>query len=142
MSNIKGKNTQPEIKIRKALHSKGFRYKINDKTLYGKPDLVFPKYKAVILINGCFWHKHNCHLFKWPSSRKQFWREKITNTAKKDNITLTILKSQSWRVLIVWECAIKGRTRLEFDTVINTIVDWLESDNKFSVIEGREYGSC
>lgn len=140
MANIKSKNTQLEIKIRKALYAKGFRYRINDKKLYGKPDLVLPKYKAVIFMHGCFWHKHDCHLFKWPQSREQFWKEKITKNVKKDCETLNILQSKGWRVLIVWECSIKGRTRIPFDTVINSIEDWIKSESTFSIIEGSKNG--
>lgn len=77
MSGIQGKNTKPELTIRKGLHALGFRYRLHGKTLPGKPDLVFPKYKAVIFIHGCFWHAHHCHLFKWPSTRVDFWQEKI-----------------------------------------------------------------
>nr|WP_307190518.1 very short patch repair endonuclease [Bathymodiolus platifrons methanotrophic gill symbiont] len=78
MAGIKGKDTKPELLIRKALHKKGFRYKLHDKSLSGKPDMVFPRYKSLIFINGCFWHGHDCHLFKWPSSKSEFWKEKIT----------------------------------------------------------------
>lgn len=140
MANIKSKNTKPEILIRKALHALGFRYKINDKSLVGKPDMVLPKYKAIVFINGCFWHKHDCHLFKLPETRKQFWQEKIINNVKRDFENLKLLQSQGWRVLIVWECSIKGRTRIPFDTVINSIGNRIKSDSIFSVIEGSKNG--
>ena len=79
MSGIKGKNTKPEFIVRKALFKRGFRYTLHNKNLPGKPDLVFARYKAVVFVNGCFWHGHNCHLFKWPKSNPEFWKEKITN---------------------------------------------------------------
>ena len=78
MSGIRGKNTRPELLIRKGLHARGFRFRLHDKRLPGKPDLVLPKYSAVIFVHGCFWHGHDCHLFKWPQSRREFWRKKIT----------------------------------------------------------------
>ena len=86
MSNIRDRNTKPEIKIRQALHAKGFRYRLHDKKLPGKPDLVFPKYKAVIQINGCFWHGHSCPLFKWPLTRVEFWQNKIGGNIKRDQL--------------------------------------------------------
>ena len=128
MSNIKGKNTAPEILIRRALHKKGFRYRLHDKKLPGKPDMVFPKYKAVIQVHGCFWHKHNCHLFKWPSTRKRFWKEKISSNVERDTRNLMKLNQSGWRTLIVWECALKGRYRLTEVGVIDKTVLWLYSD--------------
>ena len=128
MSNIKGKNTAPEILIRRALHKKGFRYRLHDKKLPGKPDMVFPKYKAVIQVHGCFWHKHNCHLFKWPSTRKRFWKEKISSNVERDTRNLMKLNQSGWRTLIIWECALKGRYRLTEVGVIDKTVLWLYSD--------------
>ncbi|WP_221900495.1 DNA mismatch endonuclease Vsr [Bathymodiolus platifrons methanotrophic gill symbiont] len=82
--------------------TKGLRYKLHDKTLSGKPDMVFPKYKSLVFINGCFWHGYNCHLFKWPSSRPEFWKEKITKNKERDRKNYKILSS-NWRILIIWE---------------------------------------
>lgn len=132
MSNIRGKNTAPEILVRRAMHRKGFRYKLHDKTLPGKPDLIFPKYKAVININGCFWHKHNCHLFKWPSTRKEFWKEKILSTVERDKRNTKKLQLLGWRVLTVWECSLKGKHRLDEDMLLAEIVEWLLSDQSYS----------
>ena len=128
MSNIKGKNTVPEILIRRALHKRGFRYRLHDKKLPGKPDMVFPKYKAVIQVHGCFWHRHNCHLFKWPSTRKRFWKEKISSNVERDTRNLMKLNQSGWRTLIIWECALKGRYRLTEVGVIDKTVLWLYSD--------------
>ena len=110
MAGIKGRNTKPEIIIRKVFFKRGFRYRLHYKGLPGKPDLVFPKYKAVIFVNGCFWHGHNCHLFKWPKSNPDFWKEKITGNQTRDIKNKKLLSVQGWRVKTIWECALKGKS--------------------------------
>ena len=125
MSGIKGSNTKPELLIRKALHKRGFRYRLHSKNLAGKPDIVLPKYKAVIFVNGCFWHKHDCHLFRWPKSRTEFWKKKITGNVKRDNRNARQLEEQGWRILTVWECSIKGKYRSPFELLIDSIESWL-----------------
>lgn len=140
MSNIKGRDTAPEILIRRALHKRGFRYRLHDKKLPGKPDMVFPKYKAVIQVHGCFWHKHNCHLFKWPSTRKRFWKEKISSNVERDTRNLMKLNQSGWRTLIIWECALKGRYRLTEAGVIDKTVLWLYSDQSSSEITCNSAG--
>jgi DNA mismatch endonuclease (patch repair protein) len=136
MAGIKGKNTKPEIVIRKALHRQGFRYKLHDKTLPGKPDLVFPKYKAVIEVNGCFWHLHNCHLFKWPKSKKEFWKEKLTKNKERDERNQKALEAEGWRLLVVWECALKGKGKLPLERVITECVGFLKGDQIHHEIKG------
>ena len=135
MAGIKGKDTRPEILIRKALHRQGFRYSLHRKDLPGKPDLVLPKYNAVIFINGCFWHAHDCHLFKWPKTRPEFWREKIGGNKERDKRNLDKLSELGWRVLIIWECALKGRQRLDFEQVLTTASNWLKSESDNWTIE-------
>ena len=130
MAGIKGKNTKPELLVRKALHARGFRYKLHDKNLPGKPDLVSPKYKAVIQINGCFWHKHDCHIFKWPKSRQEFWKAKILGNVERNIKKHEQIEVLGWRVLIVWECSLKGKTKLPFEQLIDSIELWLlHADN-------------
>lgn len=136
MAGITGKNTKPELIVRKGLHAMGFRYRLHARNLPGKPDLVFPRYKAVIFVNGCFWHGHGCHLFKWPSTRKEFWREKITGTMERDKRKQAALLGEGWRTLVIWECALKGKSRLPADTVVSAAADWLESDSMSSSITG------
>lgn len=138
MSGIRGKNTKPEMMVRKALHACGFRYRLHDKRLPGKPDLSFPKYKAVILVNGCFWHGHHCHLFKWPSSREKFWKEKITRNREKDNENLSALCEAGWRVVTIWECALKGRTRISLERITKAISELLSSDRLSLEITGSD----
>ncbi len=112
MSQIRGKDTKPEEIVRKYLFSKGFRYRKNDKRLLGKPDIVLPKYKTVIFINGCFWHKHEgCKYFVWPQSNKEFWKEKILGTVERDKKISASLQAEGWHTVTVWECELKPELR-------------------------------
>lgn len=125
MSGIRGKHTKPEILIRKGLFAKGFRFRLYDRRLPGKPDIVFPRFKAVVLAHGCFWHGHNCSLFKWPSSNVKFWKVKISRNREVDARARTALKSIGWRVLTVWECALKGPGRFPSDQLLDDIEGWI-----------------
>lgn len=108
MSKIKYKNTKPEEVVRKYLFSQGFRYRKNDKRLPGSPDIVLPKYKTVIFVNGCFWHKHEeCKYFVWPKSNTEFWRNKIETNAIRDEKKKSELEKSGWKVITVWECELK-----------------------------------
>ena len=111
MSHVRGKNTKPEEAIRKYLFSKGFRYRKNDKRYPGKPDIVLPKYHTVIFVNGCFWHKHDCPRFVWPSSNQDYWIPKITRNVERDIINHNLLRLQGWNVIVVWECELKKSVR-------------------------------
>lgn len=128
MAGIKEKNTRPEMILRQGLHRLGFRYRLHDRRLPGTPDLVFPRYRAVIFAHGCFWHGHECHLFKWPSTREEFWREKIRRNVEVDASNLSRLKQSGWRIGIVWECALKGKYRLYREEVIELCAQWIKSD--------------
>lgn len=125
MAAIKGKNTKPELWLRKRLHALGFRYRLNVKELPGKPDIVLPKYKAVIFVNGCFWHMHDCSVFRLPSTRTDWWYEKLDANRKRDEAAQEALIKSGWRVLLAWECAIKGRTKMPEDELISGIQEWL-----------------
>ncbi len=133
MSGIRGKDTQPEMIVRKALWARGFRYSLHKKTLPGKPDLYLARYKAVIDINGCFWHGHNCSLFKWPGTRQDFWKDKISGNQLRDRKNVSSLLSMNLRVLIVWECALRRKAEEVMD-VIDQIEAWILSDNTFHEI--------
>ena len=110
MSRIKNKNTKPEEIVRKFLFSKGLRYRKNDKCLPGHPDIVMPKYKTVIFVNGCFWHGHEeCKYFVWPKSNEEFWRKKIGSNIERDEKNINKLKQLGWKVLTVWECELKKK---------------------------------
>ncbi|WP_290564942.1 very short patch repair endonuclease [Akkermansia sp.] len=106
MSKISGKNTKPEILVRKFLFSQGFRYRINVKTLPGKPDIVLPKYKIAIFVHGCFWHGHDCKKGRLPSSNIDFWKNKILNNKLRDNENQTQLTLLGWKVIVIWQCEI------------------------------------
>jgi len=138
MSGIRGKDTKPETLLRKALHKAGLRYRLHVARLPGKPDLVLPRYKAAILVHGCFWHMHDCHLFKWPTTRTDFWRDKITGNAARDARNEAELKRQGWRVLTVWECALKGRAKRPLDQVLRDSLDWIGSGRAEMEIRGYE----
>lgn len=125
MSRIRGKDTAPEMVIRRALHARGFRYRLHDKRLPGKPDLVFPKHRAVIFIHGCFWHGHDCHLFKWPATRREFWREKIERNRGRDEGTDQALRSLGWRTLVIWECNLKGSQKQRREVLIDRCARFL-----------------
>ncbi|MDR0736536.1 MAG: very short patch repair endonuclease [Zoogloeaceae bacterium] len=125
MSGIRSKNTSPELFLRYALHRMGFRYRLHVNSLPGKPDMVFPIRRAVIFVHGCFWHGHNCHLFKWPSSHADFWRKKIESNRKHDIMISAELNRAGWRVLTVWECAVKGKYRLAKGRVLDMAANWL-----------------
>ncbi|WJR78519.1 very short patch repair endonuclease [Bradyrhizobium sp. NP1] len=136
MAGIRGKNTKPEMIIRRGLHARGFRYLLHDKRLPGKPDLVFPKHRAVIFVHGCFWHGHGCHLFKWPKTRKEFWRKKIERNRMVDAAALAALLGTNWRIGLVWECALKGREAIPADLLTGKISCWLCSQRKCIELRG------
>lgn len=125
MSGIRSKNTKPELIIRKGLHSRGFRFRLHSSGLPGKPDLVFPKYKAVIFVNGCFWHGHDCNLFKWPSTRLEFWKNKIERNRFRDTEVMAALEKKGWKILLVWECALKGKGKIPLPEVLEECATWL-----------------
>ena len=109
MQNVKTKNTAPEIKLRSLLHKNGFRFRANRKDLPGKPDIVLPKYRAVIFVHGCFWHGHDCPRGQRPQTNADFWKQKIDRNVIRDKSDVSLLESLGWRVLIVWECEIKKK---------------------------------
>ena len=112
MSKITGKETKPEVLVRKYLFLKGFRYRKNVKKLHGKPDIVLPKYKTIIFIHGCFWHGHkNCKASKLPETRRVFWEEKIACNIERDKRNITQLKNEGWKTFIVWQCEIKNKMK-------------------------------
>jgi DNA mismatch endonuclease (patch repair protein) len=136
MSGIRGKNTKPELIVRKALYARGFRYRLHDRNVPGKPDMALPKWNAVIFVNGCFWHGHDCHLHKVPSTRTVFWKEKIERNRQRDFIVRKVLRDTGWRVLTIWECALRGRQKIGLDEVIDRVVSWLCSEAGCTELRG------
>jgi len=129
MSLIRGTNTKPEIKVRSLLHRQGFRFRINVHNLPGKPDIVLPRFHAVILVHGCFWHGHECCLFKWPNTRISFWRKKIEGNQRHDQKVTSALRKLNWRVAIVWECSMKGRQAINDVNIAKSLAKWVHSKN-------------
>ncbi|MBA8879294.1 very short patch repair endonuclease [Phyllobacterium myrsinacearum] len=138
MAGIRGKNTRPEMLLRQGLHAAGFRFRLHDRKLPGSPDLVFPRHRAVIFANGCFWHGHDCHLFKVPSTRPEFWLPKIEGNRRRDELATAALAGAGWRQAVVWECALKGRTRRPLADVLESCAAWLTSDLPHLEIRGKE----
>ena len=138
MAGIKGRNTRPEKAVRSAIHKLGFRYRLYYGALPGTPDLVFPKYRAVVFVHGCFWHGHDCHLFKWPKTREEFWRRKILLNKERDQCQFQALTALGWRVTTIWECALKGRTRISIEEIAQRCATWLQSGTKHMELTGDE----
>lgn len=124
MSCIKGKGTKPEEIVRKYLFSQGFRYRKNDKRLPGTPDIVLPKYKTVIFVNGCFWHGHKgCKYFVWPKNNAEFWKKKIEDNISRDRKKAETLKDQGWKVIVVWECDLKHNFVFSMQNLVDQILE-------------------
>lgn len=138
MSGIQGKNTKPEVVIRRGLFKRGYRFRIHYNKLPGKPDIALPKYRALIRVHGCFWHGHDCHLFKWPSTRPEFWREKINGNISRDIRHKVAYHESGWRVLSVWECALKGVGRYSVSEVLDSVEDWLINGDRDAEITGKQ----
>ena len=134
MSGIKGKNTKPELMIRSALHGRGYRYVLHDRRLPGRPDIVFPKRNAVIEVQGCFWHGHACHLFKWPKSSTEFWHEKISANVARDLRNRDALMGAGWRVAEVWECQMRGKEMRPIGALTEQLAQFLEGNSRRLVI--------
>jgi len=137
MSGIKSGNTKPELFIRKGLHRRGFRFRLHDRKIPGKPDLSFPKYGAVIFVHGCFWHRHNCHLSKIPETNSEFWKQKMEKNRTRDREVRSELFALNIRVCEIWECALRGKLQLQDDEIFSSLSFWLTSKNSELVLEGK-----
>lgn len=127
MSGIRSRDTKPELVVRRLLHALGFRFRLHAKDLPGKPDIVLPKYRAIILVHGCFWHGHDCSLFRLPATRTDFWREKIQRNQARDGKVVEELAAMGWRVAIVWECAVRSSTNDRLG-LAESLSSWLKGD--------------
>lgn len=124
MSGIRGKNTKPELAVRRYLHGAGFRYRLHAAHLPGSPDLVLPRYRAVVFVHGCFWHAHQgCHYFRVPATRHEFWTTKLAANVARDDRDIAALRAAGWRVAIVWECALRAGVPLA------PLADWLHGES-------------
>ena len=136
MAGIRSKDTKPEKLIRSLLHNRGFRFRLHNPKLPGLPDLAFPKYKAVIFVNGCYFHGHDCHLFKLPSSNTDFWHDKISKNKSRDAVKISELNNLGWRVLSIWECSTRGKTKINVNRLVELCSKWLVSGKKNYDIRG------
>lgn len=125
MSRIKAKNTKPERIVRSELHKLGLRFRLHDKNLPGKPDIILPKYRVVILVHGCFWHGHNCQYFQWPKSNTEFWKNKINRNKTRDAEVVHQLLELDWRVLKIWECCIRGQSEQQITKTMKSAYKWI-----------------
>lgn len=137
MSGIRAKNTNPELLVRSMLHRNGFRFRLHCDDLPGKPDLVLPRYGAAVFVHGCFWHCHRCHMFKWPKSNSPFWRKKIASNRNRDKRCVTELLAMGWRVLTVWECALRGRNAKDSGRLVKQAASWIRSNRSRLEISGK-----
>ena len=131
MSCIRGTNTKPEELVRKYLFSQGFRYRKNDARLPGKPDIVLPKYKTVIFVNGCFWHAHEgCKYFVWPKNNADFWKKKIEGNIQRDRCNYRLLTQQGWKIIVVWECELKKKV---VEQTLEKLVKEIKKEEDFDI---------
>lgn len=136
MSGIRGKDTKPEMVLRRALHARGLRYRVHVKEIQGRPDIVFPKYHAVVFVQGCFWHRHEgCRFATTPATRPDFWKEKFAANVQRDRVVGETLLSLGWRMVVVWECALRKPHQSE--TAADQVYGWLKSDRQFLEISGQ-----
>lgn len=136
MSGIKGKNTKPELVVRLGLHALGFRYRLHPKGIPGRPDLWLPKHNAAIFINGCFWHGHDCSLFKVPATRQDFWWAKIEANRARDARVNELLAKAGTRRLEIWECAFRGPGRIGLEETLARAAEWLRGGENRCAIRG------
>lgn len=136
MSRIRARDTKPEKMVRKMLHARGLRYRLHVRTLPGCPDLVFPKYHAVIQVHGCFWHGHDCPMFKIPATRRDFWVRKISGNCTRDRRNLEKLKQDGWRVMTVWECSLRGTARRPPEEIARLCYSFLLGSRRKQEIRG------
>jgi DNA mismatch endonuclease (patch repair protein) len=136
MAAIRHRDTKPEMIVRRLLHAAGFRYRLHRKDLPGTPDLTLKKWNAVIEVQGCFWHAHNCHLFRRPADNADFWSEKLGKNVGRDIRNAKAIAELGMRRLIVWECALKGPTKLEPQTLKTRITDWIIGSEPMGEIQG------
>jgi DNA mismatch endonuclease (patch repair protein) len=135
MRAIRNQDTAIEQRIALILKDRGFTYRVQDKALPGRPDFVLPAEKAIIFVHGCFWHRHHCYLFKMPATRTEFWSGKINSNVERDRRYIEQLREGGWKVLIVWECALRGKLLLEDGALIERLEEWLLAATDSSEID-------
>lgn len=127
MSHIRSQDTAPEMIVRRGLHAMGFRFRLRDPALPGRPDVVLKRHHAVVFVHGCFWHGHGCPMFRLPGTHREYWAAKIEFNQRRDTRVVEALLNDGWRIVIVWECSLRGRGRLTDGTAIELCADFLRS---------------
>lgn len=137
MANIRGRDTKPEMLVRRMLHGAGYRYRLHDRSMPGRPDIVLPKYRVTIFVHGCFWHRHGgCRFSTTPATRQEFWRDKFLSNVARDERNVKLLVASGWRVATVWECALKRKGNVEWAP---KLVEWIteaETHNRGTIVIG------
>ena len=136
MAGIRGRNTRIELVVRKALHARGFRFRIDDRKLPGRPDIVLPKWNTVVLVHGCFWHSHDCGRCRIPATRSDFWRDKFAANVRRDERNTQALLENGWRVATVWECALRAKGEQAIRDVGDQLGEWLRGPGQLLDIRG------
>lgn len=136
MSCVGQKDTGAEVLLRSVLHRIGLRYRLHDRSLPGSPDLVFPRFSSVVFVHGCYWHAHGCYRSTVPKSRRQFWIDKFHSNRTRDERTVRLLLESGWRVLTVWECALRGKTAQPSSAIAQGVKAWLDSSEKLGEMAG------
>lgn len=136
MSGIRGRDTKIELAIRKGLFALGYRYRTDVRTLPGRPDIVLPRWKAVILVHGCFWHAHDCGLCRIPATRTDFWRQKLEGNTQRDARNEKALNDAGWRIAVVWECALRGRGPDALSGVVWSLDAWIRGHEHMIELRG------
>lgn len=142
MSRVRSRDTKPEQLVRRVIHRRGLRFRLQRRDLPGRPDLVLPRHRAVVFVHGCFWHGHDCPLFKIPSSRPEFWQRKINSNRARDKAASEGLASLAWRRFYVWECALKGPGRLSSEELSDRLESFIRGGENFGEIRGSRIDSA
>lgn len=139
MAAIRSTNTRPEMIVRKLLHAAGFRFRLHRKDLPGRPDMTLPRWNALIEVHGCFFHAHDCHLVKKPPAENtEFWEKKLRGNADRDRRNAEAAATLGWRRLVIWQCAVTGKCRLDRGELLTRISDWLRGSDTSGEIRGRD----
>lgn len=136
MAAVKSGNTVPEVRLGKALHARGLRYRLHVKGLAGSPDLVFPAYRAVVFVHGCFWHGHDCGACRIPQTNREYWTAKIARNVRRDGESVAALLASGWRIATVWECALRGPRKQPLEHVSELVFKWLRGRRRSLSVSG------
>lgn len=137
MSRIRGRDTKPEMLLRRGLHAAGFRFRLHARDLPGRPDLVLPRHRAAIQVHGCFWHDHGCPMCRLPATRPEFWAAKLQGNRERDQRTAQSLRDAGWRLLTVWECSLRGPARLPLDAVLARCSGFIRGNAPVDEVTGQ-----